>query len=239
MPTPHIQAEKGEIAKTVLMPGDPLRAKFISEHFLENARCVNEVRGMLGYTGLYKGKPVSVMAHGMGIPSVGIYSWELFTHYDVDEIVRIGSAGSYTEEIKIFDVLLVTGAYSESTFARTQNGAGEDTNHPNPALTQRLRQSAQALGVSLPEGTVHSTDVFYQDSPAGQEPYWRALRREKNTVAVEMETFGLFHNAAATGKAAAALVTISDNFVNPAQNITTEEREKNFADMIHVALGVL
>ncbi|MDL2254274.1 purine-nucleoside phosphorylase [Ruminococcaceae bacterium OttesenSCG-928-I18] len=239
MSTPHIQANPGEIAKTVLMPGDPLRAKFISETFLQDARCINEVRGMLGYTGRYKGKPVTVMAHGMGIPSVGIYTWELFTHFGVDEIVRIGSAGSYTEEVKIFDVLLVTGAYSESSYAKTQNGYDKDINYPDATLTEKLRQSARRQGLSMPEGFVHSTDVFYQDSPEGQEPYWRTLRREKQTLAVEMETFGLFHNAAATGKAAAALVTISDNFTNPAQNITIEEREKHFATMIDVALGIL
>ncbi len=239
MSTPHIQANPGDIAKTVLMPGDPMRAKFISENFLENPRLFNQVRGMLGYTGSYQGKPVSVMAHGMGIPSVGIYSWELFTHFDVDEIVRIGSAGSYAAELKVFDVLLVSGAYSESTYARCQNGYDKDTNYPSPELAEKLRGSAKALGMPLHEGLVHSSDAFYKEASEGEEPYWQALRREKGTLAVEMETFGLFHNAAATGKKAAALVTISDSFIDPASNTTAEEREKSFSNMIRIALGVL
>ena len=139
MPTPHISAERGDFAKTVLMPGDPLRAKFFAEQFLDDLRLVNEVRGMLGYTGTYKGKPVSVMAHGMGIPSIGIYSYELFKFYDVDNIIRIGSTGGYTADLKLYDTVLATAAYSESTYALYQNGDTSDIMYPSEELNEKLR----------------------------------------------------------------------------------------------------
>ncbi len=239
MATPHNSAEKGDIAKIVLMPGDPLRAKFIAQRYLENPVLFNEVRGMLGYTGLYQGKRVSVMAHGMGMPSVGIYSYELFTHYDVDEIVRIGSCGSYAPSLKVFDLLLATEAYSESTFAKTHNGTLESCIKPNEALTERLRQSAKAQGLPLQEGRVHCTDVFYNGIPApGQKNHWEIVRDEHSCLAVEMESFALFHNAAVTGKKAACVLTVSDSFVEQAQ-ATTKEREQNFTKMVDVAFGVV
>lgn len=237
MSTPHNSAEKGQIAKTVLMPGDPLRAKFIAETFLEGPVQFNQVRGMLGYTGTYQGKPVSVMGSGMGMPSIGIYSYELYTQYDVENIIRVGSAGAYSADLKLFDVLLVNGAYSESTFARTQNGYDKDTTRPSEALCQKLRDSAKAAGILLTEGMAHSSDVFYRDVDT-DPPYWQVLRDEKGCLAVEMESFALFHNAAATGKNAACVLTISDSFVTPAIT-TAEEREKSFTDMMKVALGAL
>lgn len=237
MPTPHISANLGDIAKTVLMPGDPLRAKFVAENFLENAKEFNHVRGMLGYTGTYKGKAVSVMGSGMGMPSIGIYSWELYTQYGVENIIRIGSAGAYSEKLALFDIVLANGAYSESSFAKVQNGTEGDTLRPSEALNEKLRQSAGALGKKLTEGVLHSSDVFYRAEAAGT-PYWHTLRDEKGCVAVEMESFALFHNANATGKNAACVVTISDSFTSP-QITTSEEREKSFTDMMEVALGAV
>ena len=159
MSTPHNKAEKGQIAKTVLMPGDPLRAKFIAETFLENPVLFNDVRGMLGYTGTWQGKPVSVMGSGMGMPSIGIYSHELYAQYGVENIIRIGSAGSYTEGAKLYDVVLATAAYSESSYAKTMSGFEGDTTRPSAELNDRLRASAAALGAAVDGGGIHSSDV--------------------------------------------------------------------------------
>ena len=233
MATPHISAQAGDFAKNVFMPGDPLRAKFIAENFLDDVRLVTQVRGMLGYTGTYHGVPVSVMGSGMGMPSMGIYSYELFTQYGVENIIRIGSAGSYTERAKIFDLVLATAAYSESSFAKTQSGWEGDTILPSDALNDRLRASAKRLQKPLLEGVIHSSDVFYRED---KTPYWKALRDEKGCLAVEMESFALFHNAKVTGKQAACLVTISDSFVS--EEVTTaEQRQNSFTDMMEVALG--
>jgi len=237
MSTPHNSAKKGDIAKTVLMPGDPLRAKFIAENYLENLKQFNSVRGMLGFTGTYNGKPVSVMGSGMGIPSVGIYSYELFTEYDVDDIVRIGSAGGYAQSLKIYDVVLVTEAYSESTYARFQGGFEGDITAASPALVEKLRLSAGSLGLSVVDGRVHSSDVFYR-SLKSEPAYWMGVRDEKNCIAVEMESFGLFHNANMTGKNAACLLTISD-VLYTMEETTAQEREKSFTAMMEVALGIL
>ncbi|MDR3145980.1 MAG: purine-nucleoside phosphorylase [Treponema sp.] len=237
MATPHNTAEKGQIAKTVLMPGDPLRAKFIAETYLEKAVEFNHVRGMLGYTGTYKGLPVSVMGSGMGMPSIGIYSWELYTQYDVENIIRIGTAGGYAETLKLFDVVLVTEAYSESSFALCQSGFTGNTIKPGESLCRKLRESAARLGVPLVEGHTHSSDVFYYRLPEGA-PAWKRIRDEHNCIVVEMESFALFHNATVTGKNAACLLTVSDTIVNR-QVTTPEEREKRFTRMMEVALGVL
>lgn len=236
MPTPHNRAENGQIAKTVLMPGDPLRAKFIAETFLEHPVLFNDVRGMLGYTGTYGGRPVSVMGSGMGMPSIGIYSYELFSRYGVENIIRIGSAGSYTERAKVYDVVLATGAYSESSFARTMSGCTADTLAPSGELCAALRASSAKLGVPLVEGVIHSSDVFYRHDDRKNPTYWELLRDEKGCVAVEMESFALFHNAAVLGKRAACLVTISDSFVSH-QETTPEERQTSFTAMMKVALG--
>jgi purine-nucleoside phosphorylase len=237
MPTPHNSAEKGQIAKTVLMPGDPLRAQFIADTYLENAKEFTRVRGMLGFTGTYKGKPVSVMWSGMGMPSIGIYSYELFTHFDVNEIIRIGSAGGYKESLKLFDVVLVTEAYSESTFAHSQSGYADSKIKPDDELCKKIRAAAAKLGHPLVEGTIHSSDVFYHENRAG-EPYWKQVMKEFDCLGVEMESFALFHNAKVTGKKAACLLTISDVFVG-GQKATTEEREKSFTRMMEIALAVI
>ena len=237
MSTPHNSAEKGQIAKTVLMPGDPLRAKFIAETYLENAVEFNRVRGMLGFTGTHRGKPVSVMGSGMGMPSIGIYSYELFTEFDVEYIVRIGSAGAYSDTLNLFDVLLVTEAYSESTFARTQNGFEESRLAADGTLCGMLRKSAARQGLPLVEGCVHSCDVFYhKENP--DDPYWKKVMREQSCLAVEMESFALFHNAKETGKKAACLLTISD-LLWGGHVTTTAEREKGFTRMMEIALGIL
>ena len=237
MSTPHNNAQVGEIARTILLPGDPLRAKSISETFLTEPKLVNNVRGVQGYTGTYKGVPVSVMASGMGIPSIGIYSYELYTQYGVENIIRIGSAGSYTDKAKLFDVVLATGAYSESNYAVTQSGDTDDIQTPSAALNDALRASAKAAGIPLIEGNIHSSDVFYRQ-PSDEKPtYWEKLRDEKGCLAVEMESFALFHNARVLGKRAACLLTISDSFVSP-EITTAEQRQTSFTAMMKVALGV-
>jgi len=237
MATPHNSANKGDIAKTVLMPGDPLRAKFISENYLEDPVQFNNVRGMLGFTGTYKGKQVSVMGSGMGAPSIGIYSYELFTEYEVGNIIRIGSSGGYSESLKVYDVVLVLDAYSESTYAKYQGGFEGDVIAASPALVEKLRESGKRLGIPLTEGRVHTSDIFYRTLKT-EPDYWVKIRDEKNCIAVEMESFALFHNASIFGKNAACILTISDTLYNMAET-TSGERERSFTAMIEVALGVL
>ena len=225
MSTPHISAEKGDFAKTVLMPGDPLRAKFIADTFLKDVRQVTGVRGMLGFTG-----------SGMGMPSIGIYSYELFKFYDVENIVRIGSAGSYTDKARLFDTVLAAGAVSESNYARVQSGFEGDITLPSQSLNDKLRASAAKQGIPLIEGNIHSSDVFYRQPSDAKPTYWEKLRDERGCLCVEMESFALFANAQVLGKNAACLLTISDSFVSP-EITTAEQRQKSFTDMMKVALG--
>ena len=237
MSTPHNSANRGDIAKTVLMPGDPLRAKYIAEKYLEDPVLFNNVRGMLGFTGTYKGKPVSVMGSGMGMPSIGIYSFELFTEYNVDNIIRVGSAGGYTDSLKLFDVILVLNAFSESSYALCQGGQVSDVIEASHALVQKLRESGKRLGRPLVEGCIHSSDVFYRT--VNSEPaYWERIREEKGCIAVEMESFALFHNARITGKNAACILTVSDMLTTMVAT-TAGEREKGFTDMIEIALDTV
>ena len=236
MSTPHIAAQPGDFAKTVLMPGDPLRAQFIADTFLQDVRQVTAVRGMLGFTGTYEGRPISVMGSGMGMPSIGIYSYELFKFYGVENIVRIGSAGSYTDKAKLFDVVLAAGAVSESSYARTQSGFEGHITFPSRELNEKLRASAQKLGIPLIEGNIHSSDVFYRQPSDAKPTYWEKLREEQGCVCVEMESFALFANAQVLGKHAACLLTISDSFVSP-EATTAEQRQKSFTNMMKVALG--
>lgn len=232
MATPHNSAEKGKIAKTVLMPGDPLRAKKIAETYLDDVILFNDVRNNLGYTGKYKGKEVSVMSSGMGMPSIGIYSYELFSVYDVDNIIRIGSAGSYTDKLKIYDVVLATESYSESTYAKTQNGYIQDVNYPSVALNKKLIEAAEKLNIPLHKGRIHSSDVFYRE---GDGTYFLNLRDKKKCLCVEMESFALFHNASVLKKNAACLLTISDSFVS-SEVTTAIERQNSFTKMMEIAL---
>lgn len=230
MSTPHNEARPGDFAKTVLMPGDPLRAKFIAENFLENPKLVNNVRGVQGYTGTWKGKPVSVMASGMGMPSIGIYSYELFKEYGVENIIRIGSAGTYVKELHVYDVVLASGAYSESTFAKEQCGYLEDTTYPSKELNDKIRKAAEELHIPVHEGIIHSSDVFYRES----NDYRKEVEAHQ-CVAVEMESFALFANAKTLHKNAACLLTISDSFVAD-ENTTPEERQTSFTKMMQIAL---
>ena len=224
--TPHISALKGEIAKTVIMPGDPLRAKYIAENYLEDYKEFNHVRGMLGYTGTYKGKRISVMGHGMGIGSMGIYSYELYKFYDVDNIIRVGSCGGYLKEMKLFDVILVERAYSGSTFAKIAYGYDEDLMYPDENITNKLEETAKNRNKHIYKGTVHSGDCFYYDPEVKtKDPY--------PTIAGEMESFALFANARYLNKKAACLLTISDK---KDEKATPEERQTAFNEMIEIAL---
>ncbi|WP_105619382.1 purine-nucleoside phosphorylase [Vallitalea okinawensis] len=231
MATPHIEAKKGEIAKTVLMPGDPLRAKFIAETFLENVKQFNQVRGMLGFTGTYKGREISVMGHGMGQPSVGIYSYELFKFYDVENIVRIGSCGAYSEDLDLYDVIIVEDAYSESSFAKVQCNEERDVLEPSQELTSRLEGIANDLNIPYKKGRIHSSDVFYSEDFKRFE----RLRDEKDCIAVEMESFALFNNANVLGKNAACVLTVSDHLVTH-EETSSSERQTAFTKMMEIAL---
>jgi len=236
MSTPHNKANVGEIAKLVLMPGDPLRAKKVAETFLTDAVQFNDVRGMNGYTGYYKGNRVSVMGSGMGMPSIGIYSYELFAFYGVEAIIRIGSAGAYDPDLKLFDLVLGSGAYSESSFARIFDGTEDKVILPDATLNEQLRESAKELGYKLEEGVIHSSDQFYY----GNDEYSKraaTLATEVYKARVcEMESFALFTNAKNLGKRAACLVTVSDSIVNH-EATTAEERQNSFTRMMEVALG--
>ncbi|MDP3130457.1 MAG: purine-nucleoside phosphorylase [Bacillota bacterium] len=234
MPTPHNTAAVGDIAKTVLMPGDPLRAKYIAEHFLENPVLCNSVRNMFCYTGTYKGKPVSVMGSGMGMPSIGIYSYELFKFFGVERIIRVGSAGAYSPDLKLFDVVIVAHSWSESNYAAAQNGTPDHLIPASPELLAALRNAAQKTGIRLHEGTIHSSDVFYRE---GGTPF-RQLLAEHGCLAVEMESFALFHNARVLKKQAGCLLTISDSLVTR-EETSAEQREKAFTNMIIVALEAI
>ncbi len=232
MSTPHIEAKKGDIAKTVLMPGDPLRAKYIADNFLENVKRFNTVRNMFGYTGTFNGKEISVMGSGMGMPSIGIYSYELYKFFDVENIVRIGSCGAYTDEIDLYDVLLADKAYSESSYADVQSGDyKDDYTYPTPALNERIETIAEELNIPITKGVIHSSDVFYREN---FDDYKR-IYRDFNAIAVEMEAFALFHNARVTGKNAACILTVSDSLVTK-KATSPEERQKSFTRMMEIAL---
>lgn len=229
MATAHNEAEKGEIARIVLMPGDPLRARHIAQTYLDQPVQFNAVRGMLGYTGEYRGRKVSVMGSGMGMPSIGIYSYELFCFYDVDAIIRVGSAGAYVSELNLFDLVLADSAWSESTYALAQSGESQDVQQPDPQLNEIIRSAAHKLQVPLHEGRIHSSDVFYHEQDE------LARYRSHGCVCVEMESFALFHNARVCGKQAACLLTISDSLISGAQT-SAAQRERAFGQMMETAL---
>lgn len=228
--TPHIEAKKEDIASIVLMPGDPLRAKFITETYLEDYKLVNNVRGMLGYTGYYKGKKVTVMASGMGMPSIGIYSYELFNFYGVDSIIRVGSCGSYTDKLKLYDIILATSSYSDSSYSLIQNGYSENYIEANTELNQKMKESSKKLKYLINEGIIYSSDVFYKEKENYKELY-----ETKGCLAVEMESFALFHNARVLGKKAACILTVSDNLVTK-EETSSLERQKSFTKMMEIAL---
>jgi len=235
IPTPHINALQGAFAKTVLMPGDPLRAKFIAENFLEAPKLVNEIRGMLGYTGSYKGKAVSVMGSGMGCPSMGIYSYELFNFYDVDNIIRVGSAGSINRGLELGDVIMGTGACTESKYPEiTACCPGTFAPIASFDLMLKVKNAADTMGVKLHAGNLLTSDVFYGDSPDGMNAWLRM-----GVLAVEMEAAALYTNAARAGKHALCLCTISDKVFCRDELMTAEERETTFHKMIELALSAV
>ena len=228
--TPHNEANKDDIAKIVLMPGDPLRAKFIAETYLTDCKLVNKVRNCFAYTGYYNGKRVTVMASGMGMPSIGIYSYELFKFYDVDTIIRVGSSGAYTDELDVFDVVLVNGAYSESTYAKMQGGEERNILYGNSELNEHIMKVAKDNNINLHFVNTHSSDIFYKENDN-----FRELYEKYGCACVEMESFALFHNANVLGKKAACLLTISDSLVTHKET-TSEERQNSFKEMIELAL---
>ncbi|MBQ9459890.1 MAG: purine-nucleoside phosphorylase [Oscillospiraceae bacterium] len=231
MSTPHNGAEKGAFAKTVLMPGDPLRAKFIAETFLTDAKLVNNVRGIQGYTGTYKDTPVSVMASGMGCPSIGIYSYELFTHYGVDNILRIGSAGAISADLKLRDVVAGMGACTNSSFANQYRLPGTFAPIASYELLSLAVESAGEIGVRMPVGNLFSSDTFYDASSSTME--WAKM----GCLAVEMEAAALYCNAAYTHKRALAICSISDSLVT-GEELDAEARQTSFTSMMKIALEV-
>ena len=232
IPTPHNSAKKGDIAKKVLMPGDPLRAKYIAETYLENPVCFNTVRNMFGYTGTYKGEQISVMGSGMGMPSMGIYSYELYNFYDVEKIIRIGSAGAYVPELNLGDVVLEESAWSESTFAHTQNGYDKDTIYPDPELNAHILEAAKRNHITVKPVKVHSSDVFYTEPNVDG---YKEISAKHGCACVEMESFALLHNANVLHKKATCMLTISDSMPKK-EHATAAERQTSFTDMMTVAL---
>ena len=230
VPTPHISAKLGEIAKTVLMPGDPLRSKFIAETFLTDPVLVNNVRGVQGYTGTWKGVPVTVMASGMGIPSIGIYSWELYHFYDVDNIIRVGSAGGLCDDLQLMDVVAGAGACTDSNYAHQFGLNGTFAPIADFDLLSAAVEAAKEQGVKLHVGNVLSADNFYSDGSDSPD-----LWKKMGVLATEMEAAGLYMNAARAGKRALGLFTISDHLYRPEQ-LTSEARQNSFRQMITIAL---
>lgn len=231
MSTAHINAaKKGDIAESILLPGDPLRAKFIAETFLHEPVCYNQIRGMLGYTGLYKGVRVSVQGTGMGMPSMGIYSHELIAEYGVRNLIRVGSAGSFHESVKLNDIVIGLSASTDSNWQHTYNLPGNFAPCCDFELLVKAKQTADEIGLSIHAGNIVSCDVFYEDV----QDWWKSWAK-MGVLAVEMEAAALYMNAARLGANALAIVTISDHFITGGR-LTAEEREKSFTDMMHLAL---
>ena len=231
LPTPHIAAtEKEAFAKTVLMPGDPLRAKYIAENFLENPVLVNNTRGVQGYTGYYKGKKVSVMASGMGMPSIGIYSYELFNFYDVETIIRVGSAGAISPQLHLRDVVFGMGACTNSSYAEQYRLPGDFAPIADYETLQNAVKAAEKLGVKPFIGNLLSSDTFYDDASSLAD--WQKM----GVLAIEMECAALYMNAARAGKKALAICTVSDCSLTGGEECTALEREQSFNQMIEIAL---
>ena len=230
MSTPHNAAEKQEIAKTVLMPGDPLRAKYIADHYLEGAKCFNTVRNMLGYTGTYHGQELSVMGAGMGMPSMGIYSYELFHFYDVDSIIRIGSAGALQDSLNLMDVVIAMGACTDSNYAYQYGLPGTFAPIADYSLLNRAAETAKNQGTPAVVGNVLSSDIFYNET-ADVNDKWRSM----GVLAVEMEAAALYMNAARAGKKALCMLTISDHIYRQ-EGLSAMERQIGFGKMMEIAL---
>ena len=232
MATPHNTAEKGDFAKTVLMPGDPLRAKYIAEHYIENPKLVNNVRGVQGYTGTYKGVPVSVMASGMGMPSMAIYSYELFNMYGVENILRVGSAGAVSMELKLRDIVLGQGACTSSSMQDNFGVHGHFAPIADFDLLRCAAQICEERKLRYKAGNLISSDIFYNDDPAFNQPFLNL-----GALAVEMEAAALYMNAARAGKRALAICTISDHVLT-GEATSAEERQTTFNEMMELALEV-
>ena len=235
-PTPHINATPADFAKTVLMPGDPLRAKFIAENFLTEAKLVNNVRGIHGYTGTYKGTPVSVMASGMGMPSIGIYSYELFNFFDVENIIRVGSAGGMSEKVKVRDIIIAQGACTDSNFAHTFNLPGTFAPIADFNILKTAVNKADELSLKYCVGNVLSSDVFYGDMQGLSDDMTpAALWGKMGVLGVEMEAAALYMNAARSGKNALAILTVSDHLLT-GEALSAEDRQNTFTDMMKLSL---
>ncbi len=232
IPTPHISAKMGDFAKTVLMPGDPLRAEFIAKTYLENAALVNNVRGVQGYTGEYKGKRVSVMASGMGQPSIGIYSYELYNFYGVDSIIRVGSCGGFSPDLHVKDILLAMGACTNGNYASQYRLPGTFCPIADFGLLQKAVAECERTGVRYKVGNIFSSDTFYDDANSGME--WAKM----GVLGVEMESAALYCNAARAGKKALCICTVSDSFVYPEENVGALERQTSFTQMMEIALAI-
>ncbi len=230
--TPHNGAKPGDFAKTVLMPGDPLRAKFIAETYLKDPQLVTGIRNVYGYTGTYEGKRVSVMASGMGIPSIGIYSYELFHFFDVDSIIRVGSAGAYHPDLRLFDIVIGMGACTNSNYAAQFNLPGTFAPIADFGLVKKAVDACEAIGARYMVGNLMSSDVFYGDDPEA----WKSWRK-MGVLAVEMEAAALYMNAARCGKKALSIDTISD-IIGTHEETTPEQRQTAFDQMIRVALSI-
>ena len=231
IPTPHITAKEGDFARTVLMPGDPLRSKFIAETYLENPVLVNNTRGVQGYTGTYKGKRVSVMASGMGIPSIGIYSYELFNYYGVENIIRVGTAGGLADTVKVRDVVMGMTAYTNSNFGRQFGFDGNVAPCCSFKLLEAAVKAARGMGIEPNVGPLYSSDIFYDESGAGGK------LRKLGVLAIEMEAAGLYINAARAGKNALAICTISDHVIT-GESLPAEDRQTTFTQMMEIALEI-
>ena len=233
MATAHIESKLEDIAPVVLMPGDPLRAKYIAEHFLENAKLINKVRNMFGYTGTYKGKKVTVFASGMGIPSIGIYSYELYKFYNVEKIIRIGTSGSFSPDIKLLDVVLSSGAYCKSYFDQLLDGVDVDFMQSSTELNRQIMNKAKERNLDLKVGKTITSDVF--DLYCDDEDRFRGNFPDMNFLAVEMEAFGLFYIANKLGRESSCLMTVVDSLYDK-RSLTSEERETSLNNMIEMAL---
>lgn len=235
-PTPHINATPEDFAKTVLMPGDPLRAKFIAENFLENPKLVNNVRGIQGYTGTYKGKKVSVMASGMGMPSIGIYSYELFNFFGVENIIRVGSAGGMNENVKVRDIIIAQGACTNSNYAHNFNLPGTFAPIADFNLLRKTVEKAEELNLKYVVGNVLSSDTFYNDEAGlSDEMKSTALWNKMGVLGVEMEAAALYMNAARCGKNALAILTVSDHLLT-GESLSSDDRQNTFTDMMKLSL---
>ncbi|MBP5209472.1 MAG: purine-nucleoside phosphorylase [Clostridia bacterium] len=231
-PTPHNSALRGDFAETVLMPGDPLRSRWIAQNFLQGAKLVNNVRGAEGYTGLYRGRRVSVMSSGMGQPSIGIHSYELFRFYGVESILRVGTCGAFAPSLHVRDVVLAMGACTDGNYAAQFELPGTFCPVADFGLLRAAADACEKTGVTFRVGTLLSSDVFYGETDHSEK--WRGM----GVLGVEMETAALYTNAARAGKRALSICTVSDSFVYPEENATAEERQSGFEQMVRVALSL-